>query len=83
MDEYSNKYSLNQLIIFFIFIKIYSIFDRPLNHDKPQKNFLNCCAKAPQMVTRVKVIKAEGLERQERSGKGQFLNYSLLRVSIC
>ncbi|XP_052104854.1 calpain-5-like [Mytilus californianus] len=41
---------------------------KSLLHDKPQKSFLNCCASTPQMVTKVKVIRAEGLERQERTG---------------
>ncbi|KAJ8310510.1 hypothetical protein KUTeg_012375 [Tegillarca granosa] len=39
-----------------------------LNHDKPTKSFLNCCAGDPVLVTRVKIIKAEGLERQDRTG---------------
>lgn len=41
---------------------------KELTQDKPQKAWWNCCAKAPVMVTQVKVIKAEGLEKQERDG---------------
>ncbi|XP_045199572.2 calpain-5-like [Mercenaria mercenaria] len=41
---------------------------KELHHDKPQRSFWNCCAKQPVMLTQVKVLKAEGLEKQERDG---------------
>jgi len=42
---------------------------RELKHDRPQKSSLNCCAKQPVMVTQIKVMRAEGLEKQERGGQ--------------
>ncbi|KAL4219876.1 Calpain-5 [Mactra antiquata] len=41
---------------------------KQLHHEKPQRSFWNCCAKQPVMLTQVKVIQAEGLEKQERDG---------------
>ena len=40
-----------------------------MKREKPERSFWNCCAKKPVMITQVKVIKAEGLEKQERDGR--------------
>lgn len=39
-----------------------------LRLDKPQNNWWQCCGGNVQLVTRVKVMRAEGLERQDRTG---------------
>ena len=44
------------------------LFSREMKLDKPGRSFWNCCAKKPVMITQVKVIKAEGLEKQESAG---------------
>ncbi|XP_052783914.1 calpain-5-like [Mya arenaria] len=41
---------------------------KELKHEKPERSFWNCCAKQPVMVTQIKILKAEGLEKQERDG---------------
>lgn len=39
-----------------------------LTQDVPVKSWWNCCGKAPVMVTHVKVVKANGLEKQDTRG---------------
>ena len=38
---------------------------RELTQDIPTKSWWNCCAKAPVMVTQIKVVRATGLEKQD------------------
>ncbi|KAL5005458.1 hypothetical protein ScPMuIL_018914 [Solemya velum] len=39
-----------------------------LIHNKPEASALNCCAKAPQLLTQLTVMKAHDLEKQESGG---------------
>ncbi|KAL3848425.1 hypothetical protein ACJMK2_019283 [Sinanodonta woodiana] len=41
---------------------------RELIVDKPERSFWNCCAKRPVAVIQIKILKAEGLEKQDRTG---------------
>ncbi|KAK0048922.1 calpain-5 [Biomphalaria pfeifferi] len=55
---------------FYLFRVYTSTFNnfKELTQEKPVKSWYNCCGKAPVMVTHVKVVKAAGLEKQDRSG---------------
>lgn len=46
---------------------------RVLEHDQPVRTMWQCCAKEPILVTRVKVIKATGLEKQENTGADPYV----------
>lgn len=46
---------------------------KEMKHEKPERSFWNCCGKRPVMITQVKVIKAEGLEKQERDGADPYI----------
>ncbi|GAB1600396.1 calpain-5-like [Argonauta hians] len=41
---------------------------KALIQDQPVKSFWQCCAKEPVLLTRIKVLKAVGLEKQENEG---------------
>ncbi|CAG5114859.1 unnamed protein product [Candidula unifasciata] len=41
---------------------------KELTQEKPVKPWYNCCGKPPVMVTHIKVVKAVGLEKQDRTG---------------
>ncbi|XP_064615134.1 LOW QUALITY PROTEIN: calpain-5-like [Liolophura sinensis] len=52
-------------------LRIYTSAPNGFKHmllDQPKAPWYNCCAKQAQMVTRIKVIRAQGLERQDKQG---------------
>uniref|UniRef100_A0A0B7B7Z1 Calpain catalytic domain-containing protein n=1 Tax=Arion vulgaris TaxID=1028688 RepID=A0A0B7B7Z1_9EUPU len=41
---------------------------KELTQEKPVKAWYNCCGKNPVMVTHIKIVRATGLEKQDRTG---------------
>lgn len=55
---------------------------KEMKREKPERSFWNCCAKKPVMITQVKIIKAEGLEKQERDGADPYCIVSCEREKV-